>query len=101
MLLRTGISPTLPSCLRPRAALGLDGAQDFFGRDWQIIDPHADGIEDRIRDRRKYGIGAHLARTLRAERTIGGRAFQHRDVVRADVAGPRHQIFDEVAWPVP
>src|SRR5215472_7207064 len=97
MLLRTAIVRASTPRLRPRAALGLDGTQDFLRRDRQLIDADADGVENGVGHRRQHWIGAHFSGPLGAERSVGGRTLQNRDVVRADVAGPGHQIFDEIA----
>ena len=82
-------------CERCRARL--QRAQNFLRGYRQIVDAHADGVEDRVGDRRQHRIGAHLAGTLGAERTVGRGPFQHDDVVRADVARAGHQILVEIA----
>src|SRR5579871_840482 len=97
MVPRTAISDPLVARLRAGAALGLDRTKHFFRRDRKIVDANADGVEDRVGDRRKHRIGAHLAWSLGAERTVGRGTLQDCDVVRADVAGTGHQIFDKVA----
>src|SRR3954468_14088947 len=96
MLLRTAIATSAPR-LRARTALGLDRAQHLLRRNRQIVDTDADSVEDGVRNGRQYRIRAHFAGALGAEGTIGSGAFQHGDVVGADVARTRHDIFDEVA----
>src|ERR1700760_1963620 len=98
MVPRTAISRPSAPRLRASAALGLHGTQDLLRRNRQIVDSDADCVKDRVRHCWQYWIGTHLAWALGAERTIGGGALQHGDVMRADVAGTRHQILDKVAW---
>src|SRR3954467_14329781 len=96
MLLRTAIETSAPR-LRARAALGLDRAQHLLRRNRQIVDTDADGVEDGVRYGGQYRIRTHFAGAFGAEGAIGRGAFQHGDVVRADVARTRHDVFDEVA----
>ena len=79
------------------AAARLQRPQNFFRRDRQVVDAHADRVEDRIGDSRQHRIGAHLARALGAERSVRRGPFKHDNVVRTDVARTRHQIFVEIA----
>src|SRR6476661_10284911 len=63
-----------------RLALRLDCGENALGRRWHVGDPHADRVEDRVRDRGRLRVVRHLADRLGAERTILGRVLED-DVV--------------------
>src|SRR5690625_6970943 len=86
--------------LRTRAAVGAETAQHLFRRDRQLVDTHADRVEDRIGNGGKYRIGAHLAWPLAAIGPVGRRALEDRDVVGRDISRARHEVAVEVDRPV-
>src|SRR5437763_8619228 len=60
-------------------------------------DPHADGIVDRVRDRRRLRVVRHLADRLRSERAVLGRVLDDHVVELGQVLQRRPEVGAELA----
>src|SRR3954453_20796903 len=65
-----------PLPLAPRLPLLLERGEHALRRRGHLGHPHADGVVDRIHDRRRLRVVRHLADRLRAERSVCRRVLE-------------------------
>src|SRR5579884_2925382 len=88
--------------LKRPALLGADRAQNSLRRKWQLRQPDADRVLDRVRDRRRNAERGDFARAFRAEWAVAldvldGFIQQLRHVVNAGNFVIRHRGVDDLA----
>ena len=78
------------------AAALLDRLEHAVGRHRQVVEPDADGVGDRVGERRQEGGERAFARLLRAERAMRVVALDDADLDRRRVLDGRHAVVEHV-----